>query len=203
MTRRQKLVIATQPFIGVVMIPVFRLLAEVFAGNWRIGWFLGLFIYWLIWGAAFPLLILGKKRILAMIRPQKPDLKTLGLVAIPVLMVSLNRLVPVMQYATSSALVLGLEILTAFGNGFFEEVLWRGVSMQVFPDDTFFRVIWSSVWFALWHYAPGSIAPGGSVIFLMIGAALFGLLLSYLAKRTNTLWWCIVAHTLSGLIVVA
>ncbi len=95
-----------------------------------------------------------------------------------------------------------LLLSTAFGNGFFEEVLWRGVYMQLFPENYFFRIIWPSTWFALWHYVPGSVSPSGNVIGLIIGAGFLGVYSSYLAKWTNTIWWSIVAHTLGGIIMV-
>lgn len=37
---------------------------------------------------------------------------------------------------------------------------------------------------------------------LMVGAVVFGLYLSYMAKKTNTIWWSIVSHTLAGIIMV-
>ena len=41
------------------MHPVFQLLAGLFEDNWRIGWYLGLVVYWLVWGGIFPRLMIG------------------------------------------------------------------------------------------------------------------------------------------------
>ena len=38
---------------------------------------------------------------------------------------------------------------------------------------------------------------------LMVGSGLMGLYLTYLTKKTNTLWWSIVAHSLGGMIMIA
>lgn len=202
MDNKQRFFIIAPLILLGVMYPIFQILARLFGENWRTGWFLGLLIYWSIWGAAFPIWIIGKEKIVTMIRPQRPNGKILILVAFPLLMASLYRLIPGMKYEKAGVLTLLLLLSTAFGNGFFEEILWRGVSMQLFPDNIFFRIIWPSIWFALWHYAPGSVSPSGNVIGLMIGSGFFGFYLSYLAKRTNGLWWCIVAHTLGGVIMV-
>jgi membrane protease YdiL (CAAX protease family) len=40
------------------------------------------------------------------------------------------------------------------------------------------------------------------LIGLMVGSGAMGLYLSYLTKRTNTLWWSIVAHVMGGLVMI-
>ncbi|MFC2054702.1 CPBP family intramembrane glutamic endopeptidase [Chloroflexota bacterium] len=202
MNNKKKFVIIAPLILIAVMYPVFQILAGAFEGNWRIGWYLGLVIYWLIWGAAFPLLMIGKESIRRIIQPHKLNTKIFFLVMFPVLMASLYRFIPGMGYQKPSVWIFLLILSTTFGNGFFEEVLWRGVYMELFPDSTMFRIIWPSFWFAIWHYVPGSVHPDGNVVALIIGAGAFGLYLSFLAKKTNTLWWSIVAHTLGGIIMI-
>jgi len=108
---------------------------------------------------------------------------------------------PGMGYAKDSAWILLLLLSTPFGNGFFEEVLWRGVYSKLFPTGTFYGLLWPSVWFALWHYAPGSVL-NGNVAGLMIGAGMMGLHLAYLTRKTNTLCWAVAGHTLGGIIMI-
>ena len=200
MNNKQKIAIVTPPILIAIMYPIFQLLAGVFVAD-RIAWYLGLVIYWLIWGAAFPLLIIGKENVRMLIRPQKPNKKVLLLVAIPLLLASIGKFIPGMGYEKESVWIFLLLLSTTFGNRFFEEVFWRGVYVKLFPDSIFYRMIWPSIWFAIWHYAPGSVLHG-NVASLMIGAGLFGLYLSYLTKKTNTLWWSIVTHFLSGIIMI-
>ena len=57
----------------IVMYPLFQFLSMVFHNNWRIGWILGLMIYWLFWCIGYPLLIIGRKSIGEIIKPQKPN----------------------------------------------------------------------------------------------------------------------------------
>jgi len=66
----------------------------------------------------------------------------------------------------------------------------------------FYRIIWPSICFALWHYAPGSVSANSNTVALIIGAGLFGFLLAFLAKRTGGIWWGVAAHILGGIVMV-
>ena len=202
-SKKQIIAIVIPPVLIASMYPVFQVLAGAFAVD-RIGWYVGLVIYWMLWGAVFPLVIIGKEDIVALIQPQKPNKKVLLLVAIPLLGASIVRFMPGMGYEKESAWMFLLLLSTAFGNGFFEEVLWRGVYLKLFPDSIFYRMIWPGIWFGIWHYAPGSVSHGNVIglIGLMVGSGAMGLYLSYLTKRTNTLWWSIVAHVIGGVIMI-
>jgi membrane protease YdiL (CAAX protease family) len=90
-------------------------------------------------------------------------------------------------------------ILMSLGNGFFEEILWRGVYLHLFPEDKLRGFAWPTFWFALWHYAPGSISPWTGVWTLMAGAAGLGACVGWLALKTRSIRWSVVSHTLSGL----
>jgi membrane protease YdiL (CAAX protease family) len=199
--KTKQIIVLISPLVLIgMMYPVFQLFAGEFGET--IGWYFGLISYWIIWGGIFPLMIIGKQGVIEIIRPQKLSLKIALLVLFPAIMTTLYRFVPGMGYEKPSIWVFLLLLSTAFGNGFFEELLWRGVYMKMFPNKLIFRIIWPSIWFALWHYAPGSIHSDGNVIALMVGAGIFGLYLSFLAKQTDTAWWSIVAHALSGIVMV-
>ena len=200
--KKRIIAIITPPILIAFMYPIFHLLAAAFVD--RIAWYLGLVIYWLIWGAVFPLFIIGKENIKTLIRPQKPNRKVLLLVAIPLLLTAIVRFIPGMEYEKESVWILFLLISTTLGNGFFEEVLWRGVYVKLFPNNIFYRMIWPSFWFAIWHYVPGSVLHENVIglIGLMVGSGMMGLYLSYLTKKTNTLWWSIVTHFLGGIIMI-
>ncbi len=183
-----------------MMYPIFRLLASVLGE--RLGWYLGLVIYWLVWGAAFSFWMIGKENIFTLIQPQKLTFSIALLVLFPVIMAALFKLVPGMTYEKPSIGILLLLVSTAFGNGFFEEVLWRGVYMELFPQSVFLRIIWPSICFALWHYVPGSVSSSGNPWGLVIGSGFFGFYLSFLAKKTGTIWWSILSHVLGGLVMI-
>ena len=204
MNTKQKIAIITPPILIAVMYPIFCSLVEALVVD-RIAWYLGLMIYWFTWCVIFPLLIIGKENIKTLIRPQKPSKKTFLLIAIPLLSALAVRLfVPGMEYEKESVWILLILLSTPFGNGFFEEVLWRGVYVRLFPNSIFYRMIWPSVLFAIWHYIPGSVLHENvmGLIGLMVGSGIMGLYLSYLTKKTNTLWWSIVSHVLGGIIMI-
>ena len=200
MNNKQKLAIVAPLVLIGVMYPIFRWTPVVFGET--VGWYLGLVIYWILWGAIFPVVMLGKGNIKTIISPQKLNFRVFLFVLFPILMASLYQLVPGMGYEKSNFWIFMLFLSTAFGNGFFEEVFWRGIYMKLFPNNILFRIIWPSILFALWHYIPGSVHSDGNVIALIIGAGIFGFYLSFLAKRTETIWWSIIAHTISGLVMV-
>lgn len=183
-----------------VMYPLFQLIARRF-GN-RVGWYSGLVIYWILWGLLYPLLMLGKEAVLALIQPRGFDLVAMLLALIPVVFAAIGRFKFGIQYEKATTWALFGLLATAVGNGVFEEILWRGTYMALFPDSIFLRIFWPSLWFALWHYAPGSVSSDGNVLRLMISAAVFGLFLSFLAKQTDTIWWSILAHTVAGIVMV-
>ena len=184
-----------------VMIPVFRLLAGVFE-NPVIGWYLGLVSYWLTWCTIVPLWLVGKRRLRQLLRPRKPSIAVIALVLFPAGMAAVARLATGMGYGKPELWVWLLYGSTALGNGFFEELLWRGVYMELFPDRVFYRIIWPSIWFALWHYAPGSVSANSNPLALIIGAGLFGFLLAFLARKTGTIWWGVLAHILGAVVMI-
>ena len=202
MSEKQLLALIAPPILVLVMIPVFRGFVKIFKDNWRIGWYLGLVTYWIIWCGFFSWFLIGKSNILELIRPQRPTFEILVLLLIPLVGAGLNRLVPGMKYEKPHAWIFIMLLSTNFGNGFFEELLWRGVYLELFPHNLLLRMIWPTLWFALWHYAPGSVAPGGKPIGLIVGSGMMGLYLSFLASHTGTIWWTIVMHIIGGFIMI-
>ena len=183
-----------------IMYPIFQLLSRKF-GN-QAGWFWGLVIYWLIWGIVFSFALVGKETIINLVRPQKFTFQAVMFTAIPIIFAAIGRIFMGIKYEKASVWIwLGL-LVTAVGNGLFEEILWRGTYLALFPGSILFQIIWPSVWFGIWHYAPGSVSSRGNVRGLMVGAIFLGLFLSLLAKQTDTIWWSILGHTLAGIVMV-
>lgn len=202
MAAKQLLAIIAPIVLVAVMVPVFRYLSKLFSENWRIGWFLGLLFYWILWGGLFSYLMLGKSNLLELIQPQRLTVEIGLLVLVPLVGAGLYRFVPGMDYQKPALWIFVLLISTNFGNGFFEELLWRGVYLKLFPESLLWGWIWPCLWFGLWHYAPGSIAPGRNPLGLMIGSGIMGFYLAFLARHTCTIWWTIIAHTIGGFIMI-
>lgn len=201
MNTKQRIAAIAPPVLIGVMYLIFKLLSRATGGSF-IGWYLGLALYWLTWCTLLPLVLVGWRHIRELVRPQLLPGRTLLLLLIPVIGAALYRLVPGIGYEKHALWMTILYASTAFGNGFFEEILWRGVYMDLFPDRILMRIVWPSIGFGLWHYAPGAASANENVWGLIIGAGAFGFVLSFLAKQTNGVWWPIVAHSLGGLIMV-
>ena len=144
--KKRIIAIIAPPILLACMYPIFQFLVGALAND-RIAWYLGLATYWLIGGALFPLLMIGFQNIKELIKPQKISAKVLLLLAVPLVGAIGAKLVPGMgSYEKESILITILLVSSAFGNGFFEELLWRGVYTKLFPTNLFFRMIWPSVW---------------------------------------------------------
>ncbi len=202
MSGKQLLAILLPVILVALMIPIFRFYVRKFKDNWRIGWCLGLVTYWITWCGIGSWLLIGKSSILQLIHPQRLTLEIFFLLLIPLIGAGLYRFVPNMTYEKPHVWILLMLIMTSLGNGFFEELLWRGVYLKLFPGNLLFGIIWPSLWFGQWHYAPGSVAPNRKAAGLMIGSGIMGFYLGFLARHTGTIWWTILMHTIGGFIMV-
>lgn len=203
---RQRVVVLAPVALIAVMLPVFQLsraLVGDAAGGWA-AWFAGMVVYWLVWGWVFSRWVLGRDRVRALIRPQRLSLALVGQVGFIVVMAAVVRFaVPGMGYSPPTVAAAVLLGLSPFANGVFEELLWRGVYLDVFPDRPGWRVAWPSIWFGLWHLVPATIEVGGPHPAMVIGPVLMGLYLAWLAKKTTSVWGPILAHTLGGLVMIS
>jgi len=201
---KQKIAFIIPPLLLASMYFIFNHLAAKIEDQ-RIVWYVGLVSYWIIWGFIFPLFMIGAQGLKDLLKPQKLTWKIALLLSVPLLGAGGAKLVPGMgEYEKNTMLISILVISTAFGNGFFEELLWRGVYTRVFPNNIFLRMFWPAIWFGLWHYIPVSINNHeiSGLVGMMIGPLMMGLYLSYMTHKTNTIWWAIVFHTIGGLIMV-
>lgn len=149
MSQKQIIAVVAPPILLAVMVSVFQTLARAFGERWRIAWYLGLIIYWLTWCTLVPLWMVGREGLVTIIRPQRLTVRVALLTLVMLTLAALYRLVPGMDYEKPSLWMWLLIVSTSFGNGFFEEVLWRGVYMELFPDTILLRMVWPSIWFGL------------------------------------------------------
>ena len=207
LTGKQRIAIGAPLVLMATMYPAFRFFDAAFGDHLDgyLGWFLGLSAYWIVWGAGFSLWMLGASRVRRLLRPRRPTTRVLGLIAFPVVMAGVVLLIPGMEYEALSGWVLLLLLSTTVGNALFEETLWRGVYLELFRERRFWRVGWASLWFGLWHVIPVSVNVETfvEVIPMVVGSMLFGLYLAFLARRTDSVWWPMVAHLLGGIVMVA
>ena len=100
--------------------------------------------------------------------------------------------------APSLAVSAGVAGLNAVS----EELLWRGLPAELFPDDALRGWLWPALGFTLWHAAPLWASPHPRRARLFAGAAVMGLGFGWLAWRSRSLRGAVAAHALTDLSLV-
>jgi membrane protease YdiL (CAAX protease family) len=196
MNKKQQVAIISLPILTLTMVIVYRIFARLFGR--KTAWYLGFLVYWPVWCIAFPLKLLGSKKLKALFKWERPNLFGWFMLLFPPMMAFLGRFV--LDKKPRQPKEKFVLVLMAFLNGILEEVLWRGVYIELFPNKLLWGNIWPTVWFALWHYAPGSVSPLANVWVLMTGAGVLGASLSWLTKQTRSISLAVTSHTVSGLV---
>jgi membrane protease YdiL (CAAX protease family) len=102
--------------------------------------------------------------------------------------------------------ILLYSILFAITNGTFEEVLWRGTYVTVFPNTWLWSYWYPSIWFGYWHLSPQVVfpsdMPGGPFAFATV-SIFMGLVFGWIVKKTGSIRWVTVAHIFTDLMGLA
>jgi membrane protease YdiL (CAAX protease family) len=196
LNKKQQIAIAVLPILVLMMLWVYQVAARLFGSS--LGWYVGFMVYWPVWCVLYPLWMLGWDGFRGLFRSRKLGLSEWGLMFFYPTMAFIGTFLFEQQQREIPEMIL--YIFMSFGNGFFEEILWRGVYVRLFPEDKLWGFVWPTLWFAIWHYAPGSISPWTNVGVLMAGALGLGACVGWLAMKTGSIRWSIISHTLSGLI---
>jgi membrane protease YdiL (CAAX protease family) len=168
----------------------------------RLGYFLAFAIYWIGWCLLFPAWVLGWRGIHAMFGPAQPRFGRPAWLGVAVLAAPLAlgyglAFPGAFRQATPAIVVASFPLAAVNATG--EEILWRGVYQRVFPSRAWWGLIWPSLGFAIWHFAPQSVhantMPGGAWSFVLV-AGLFGLGWSWLAHQSASIRWTTPAHIL-------
>ena len=165
------------------------------------GYLLSLVLYWL--GFCLPVIALhvrGRRGpLLFSERLAWRDWWIPGLLLLQVGVVALVAFVPNTAVLTTHAAMLGG--LVALINGPLEEVAWRGAFLTRFAERPRLGFALNLVLFTAWH-APLALSHGisfdGGWLYLVGGAAALGLLWSWIAWRTGSVFWVGIAHVLTN-----
>lgn len=154
----------------------------------------GFIIYWLAWCLCFPLWILGPRRVVRLLsRGRRPSVGETLLLLTPVVGAVGTEFLPNRKSIdTRVAIVMAATgVINATG----EELLWRGVFLEAFPNDPIRGLLWPLVGFSLWHLAPQIILPSrlGRWRFVL-GAGLVGSASAMSAWRSRGLRNCLAPH---------
>jgi hypothetical protein len=199
MQRRQWIAILALPVLVLMMLGIYQKASQ----RWgrRRAWYVGFWVYWPVWCVFFPWRLLGWQKVREVLGSQKLNAQQGPLLLLPVVLTFLGRFFVKYDQKTERWETAAL-VLMSFVNGLLEEVLWRGVYIALFPGNVLWGFAWPTVWFALWHLAPGSVSMSMSAGLLVAGAAGFGACWSWLALKTGTIRWSVFSHTLTGLVRV-
>jgi membrane protease YdiL (CAAX protease family) len=193
--------IVAPPILMGVMALVYYFVGIIFGRE--LGWYLGLVVYWMLCGLLFSAWLIGIRKTKELSSPRKLKLKFIPIIIFPVIMAFLFSYFTGIEYTKVDLVGIILLVTTSIGNGIFEEILWRGAYMDLYPDNFFLRIIYPTFWYAIFHFASGISSSNSRIIGLVIGSAFFGLYLALIAKWTNTIWWSILCHILGGFVMIA
>ena len=189
------MLLAVPVLVPVSMAGAFALLRRLLGP--RRGYNAGFAVYWAGWCAAFPVWVMGGKRVLRILSAgTTPSGIDAAWLIVPVAGAVSTELLPNRHAVTPK---VGLTMAaSAVINAAGEELLWRGVFLDAFPDDVWRGAVWPWAGFTLWHLAPQLVLPSprGRVQFLA-GAALVGAASARVAWRTRGLRWTLAPHVLT------
>lgn len=97
--------------------------------------------------------------------------------------------------------VLGIALLYALINGTIEELFWRGVFLNTFPDNSLKGYILPALFFSLWHialYVLKDMNYQGGFAALVGGAAFMGILWGFIAYKTKSIRVVTIAHIITN-----
>jgi hypothetical protein len=193
MTARQRIAVAAAPLVALTMMPVFSA-----TGHWlgpKGGWYAGFPVYWVLWCLVFPLCMIGGSGLRSSFGRCRLSVWDWLLVGVPPIVALSGRLA-----GWTGAHPAGPWLAMSLVNGTLEETLWRATYVKLFPGSVRWAVVWPTLWFAAWHFAPGRLSMGDRVFTLVGGAAVFGLCMAVVAYRTRSIRWTVVSHVMAGLV---
>lgn len=193
--RRPALVLAAAPAVLATMFPGMRW-ASGRLGRDR-GYVVGFAVYWGAWCLAVPLTLVGRRRLWA--RARRPAGKPRGAQWLLLTVGPVGAATTLAQRARAGARPRLLLAAAAVGalNGTLEELLWRSVFVELFPEDRLRAVVWPTAWFALWHLAPQAVQSSEHPVRFIAEAALVGGAWATIAQRTGGVRWTIASHVLT------
>ena len=154
----------------------------------------GFAVYWGGWCFAFPLWVLGPRRTVAVLgKGRRPASWELTLLLFPVAGAIGTQLVP--HRRDVDLPVASVMVASAAVNAVGEELLWRGLFVEEFPDRVVIGALWPPAGFALWHLAPQRILPAAVGRWRFVaGAAVVGAASTVSAWRSRGLRQALLPH---------
>jgi membrane protease YdiL (CAAX protease family) len=178
------------------------------AAGWlgpRPGFVVAFVIYWLVWGLAVPLWLLGRDGVIGLFRPVRA-MEVLPRILVALLLAAPAALGFLFIFPTlfpeGGANLIALFALYAIVNGVLEEIFWRGMFVQAFPNDVLRSIVYPSVVFGVWHLVVLSMSgmfPPVAPLAAFIAATALALVYGWAARFTGSIRWVAASHALLNL----
>jgi membrane protease YdiL (CAAX protease family) len=165
----------------------------------------GFAFYWSVGGIIIPLILLGRDGYASLFARASVKWSLALRLGVPALFIpaafGFLFVFPYLFPGESNLLIPGL-VLYALLNGTFEEVFWRGLFVRHFRGNPWLGVVYPAVLFGLWQLVPWALfdwwlRPPPEIVLAV--AIPVGLLFSWVAYRTGSIRWTVVAHVLANL----
>jgi membrane protease YdiL (CAAX protease family) len=181
---------------------IFTIMAQWFGKE--IGYLLGFACYWIIFGGVVPVIWTGKNKFTSLLKDHCPLFSRQNWMAAG-LWVIVSGVTLIMYggffLAGPFPLIL-VAILTATLNGICEEIFWRGIFVQSFPDNPWLGIVYPAIGFAFWHFIPQSVFPAPNVVGFVFSTVFLGLAYGFIAYRTGSAKWTAISHSLNGILAL-
>jgi membrane protease YdiL (CAAX protease family) len=155
---------------------------------------LGFAIYWTGWCTAFPIAVLGSRRARHVLtQGRTPTAGEWAMLAFPVAGAVTTTLLP--QRRNADACTAAVMVSTAMVNALGEELLWRGVFIDLFPEDPVRGALWPMLGFTAWHLAPQRVLPSAKGRWAFTaGAGVVGAVSTMIAYRSGGIRHVLLPH---------
>jgi membrane protease YdiL (CAAX protease family) len=188
---RRLVALLTPAAVPAFMAGVFAALSRRYPA--RTAYNAGFAVYW-AGCLALPIGVLGPRRALRVLASgRRPSGGEAAALLLPVVGAVTTEFLP--QRPLVHPRVAATMVGSAAVNATAEELLWRGMFLEVFPDDPLRGAFWPLAGFSLWHLAPQIVLPSrhGRVAFV-VGAAVVGAASTFVSWRTRGLRWVLLPH---------
>jgi membrane protease YdiL (CAAX protease family) len=192
---RRAVLVATPALVPLSMIAVFALLRRRASPN--VAYNVGFAVYWAGWCVAFPVWAVGPQRLVhGVVHGPRPTRLEAAVLSVPPLGAA------AVELWSNRALVdlptAAVMVSTGVVNGIGEELLWREVFLEEFPEDVLRGALWPLVGFALWHLAPQVILPSRRGRWRFVaGAAVVGACSTFSSWRSGSIRNSVGPHALT------
>jgi membrane protease YdiL (CAAX protease family) len=190
---RRIVVLAVPVAVNLVMPVIYRHLARVLGA--QRGYVAGFAVYWSAC-VAIPVTVLGPRRTAHLLVDARPPgaLETAGLALPPLGGLATETLPALRASVTVDLPLVATAIAFAGTNAVAEELLWRGLFLDVFPRSRSLGWVYPSLGFGLWHLAPQQVHPAPRPLAFCAAATVLGLVNGWTARRLGGIGATTLSH---------